>query len=227
MKTETSRKPTVGELNHELHMYHCAGGHTRAAMAKAKLIEAGFRFEGNEIFYPDGVKRVSDTSGNTVPHDWTAKAANKTTTSDNTCPDPSCKKPLTKWKKDDTRACTSRTCGYSEYLDGVYNAANPHRLVSLTTHAECSCGKWTYYGKHDRANFKDHLAQVAKPFQHHENGCDGHLGEEKNCSTCRVRAAAPEMLAALHEAADLLTENDFTGPTVNAIFAAIAKAEVH
>ncbi len=52
MKTKTAYTP---ELMNELYLYHCAGGHTRAQMARAKLVEAGFEFRAGVIFWPDGV----------------------------------------------------------------------------------------------------------------------------------------------------------------------------
>jgi hypothetical protein len=59
------------ELDHELHMYHCAGGHTRAAQAKAALLAAGFKFESNSIFWPDNVMVSFNDEGNIVYRDWT------------------------------------------------------------------------------------------------------------------------------------------------------------
>lgn len=46
---------TRDEIHNEVYLYHCAGGHTRSAMAKAKLEQVGFRFVGwEEIYWPDG-----------------------------------------------------------------------------------------------------------------------------------------------------------------------------
>ena len=59
-------------LARELNMYHCAGGHTRAAQARWELERAGFRFDNGAIYYPDGVKLSYTTAGDIVPHDWTA-----------------------------------------------------------------------------------------------------------------------------------------------------------
>ena len=52
---ENMKKLTPEEIQHELYLYHCAGGHTRAQHARRVLIDAGFRFEKGCIFWPDGV----------------------------------------------------------------------------------------------------------------------------------------------------------------------------
>lgn len=76
MKTQ---KDTVAAIKgkalaHELYQYHNAGGHTRAELAKANLIQAGFTFkdEGNEraIYWPDGVRLEYDKSGGIVYRSW-------------------------------------------------------------------------------------------------------------------------------------------------------------
>lgn len=64
---------SVKDLHHELHLYYCAGGHTRAAQAKAMLTEAGFRFEGVAIYWPDGEKLSHDDAGNVIYRDWTKR----------------------------------------------------------------------------------------------------------------------------------------------------------
>lgn len=54
------------ELHHELWLYHCAGGHTRTEMARAKLVRAGFKFGPDRaIYWPDG-KRLEYAGGNIV-----------------------------------------------------------------------------------------------------------------------------------------------------------------
>lgn len=68
------------KLDHELHMYHCAGGHTRAALAQVDLIRAGFRFErdadgNNAIYWPDGVRLTYDRAGDIVYRDWKTQEA--------------------------------------------------------------------------------------------------------------------------------------------------------
>lgn len=45
----------TSEIENELYLYHCAAGHTRAQMARARLIEVGFEFRAGVIFWPDGV----------------------------------------------------------------------------------------------------------------------------------------------------------------------------
>lgn len=51
------------DILHELHLYHCAAGHTRAAMAGAACARAGFVFETHGIYWPDGVKLAYTADG--------------------------------------------------------------------------------------------------------------------------------------------------------------------
>lgn len=74
MKTRNTPK---NQIEQELYLYHCAGGHTRAAMAEANLIAAGFRIErvpeGEDgyraIYWPDGA-RLTYEGGEIVYRDF-------------------------------------------------------------------------------------------------------------------------------------------------------------
>lgn len=67
--TTEATKELLAKVKSELYLYHCAGGHTRAANAAGFLTTIGFRFERNPgdgpsrlIYWPDGV-RLTYTNG--------------------------------------------------------------------------------------------------------------------------------------------------------------------
>lgn len=58
-----NQKMTQEEIMDTLRLYHCAGGHTKAAQARAALEEVGFRFETGHILWPDGAVLTYSQSG--------------------------------------------------------------------------------------------------------------------------------------------------------------------
>lgn len=109
-------------IRRELHLYYCAGGHTRAQMAGCALREAGFKFDesGKVTAWPDGKAFAFDKDGNIPAHDWTVKPAAKVHT-------------ILKTRRGVTKEVTGTLAELTEYFRYTLEVGNSYRpSISLT-----------------------------------------------------------------------------------------------